>query len=104
MGVFAGSASFYGTFDQSGGVYEWNDLDGLAGSTRGLSGGSWYNGGAIGVSSTERLAYAPSSEFDSIGFRLASPIPEIDPSGLGSVLALLSGTVGLLERRRPGGR
>jgi hypothetical protein len=31
---------------------------------------------------------------------LSAPVPEIDPSGLGSVLALLTGTLGLLERRR----
>jgi len=29
-----------------------------------------------------------------------SPVPEIDPAGLGSVLALVTGTLGLLERRR----
>lgn len=31
---------------------------------------------------------------------LTSAVPEIDPSGLGSVVALLSGGLGLLERRR----
>ena len=39
------------------------------------------------------------------GFRLASPVsvsgvPEIDPAGMGSVLALVTGALGLLERRR----
>jgi hypothetical protein len=27
-------------------------------------------------------------------------VPEIDPAGMGSVLALVSGALGLLERRR----
>ena len=27
-------------------------------------------------------------------------VPEIDPAGMGSVLALVSGTLGLLERKR----
>lgn len=31
----------------------------------------------------------------------SSPVPEIDPAGIGSVVALLSGAVALLERRRP---
>jgi hypothetical protein len=41
-----------------------------------------------------------------IGFRLAGPtgspaaVPEIDPAGMGSVLALVTGALGLLERRR----
>jgi hypothetical protein len=30
----------------------------------------------------------------------ASPVPEIDPAGMGSVLALVTGALGLLERRR----
>jgi hypothetical protein len=34
------------------------------------------------------------------GFRLASPVPEIDPNSLGSVLVLVLGSLGLLERRR----
>lgn len=100
VGAYTGSASFYGTFDQSGGVYEWNDLDGSAGSTRGLRGGSWYNGGANGVSSSERLLYDPSSEINYIGFRLASTVPEFDPSGAVAVLALIGGLFGLAERRR----
>lgn len=74
VGVFTNSASSYGTFDQSGGLYEWNDFDGAPGPTRGLRGGSWFNGGAVGVSSSERLAYDPASEHEFIGFRLAGPI------------------------------
>jgi len=38
VGAFTNSASFYGTFDQSGNVYQWNDLDGTTGSSRGLLG------------------------------------------------------------------
>jgi len=36
----------------------------------------------------------------SFGTTQSAPVPEIDPSGLGSVLALVSGALGLLERRR----
>ena len=31
VGAFTNSASFYGTFDQSGNVFQWNDLDGTSG-------------------------------------------------------------------------
>jgi len=70
---FSGSGSFYGTFDQSGNVNQWNDLDGTAGSSRGFRGGSWYGNSNI-VSSSYRIDYIPSIEFDFIGFRLASPV------------------------------
>ncbi len=39
-GAFIDSASYYGTYDQGGNVFEWNDTV-LAGSSRGLRGGSW---------------------------------------------------------------
>ncbi|MCX7403562.1 MAG: PEP-CTERM sorting domain-containing protein, partial [Planctomycetia bacterium] len=72
VGSFGGSGSFYGTFDQSGNVYQWNDLDGTAGSLRGVRGRYW-NGNAGGVSSSDRGTYDPSFEIDAVGFRLASP-------------------------------
>ena len=73
VGSFSGSGSFYGTFDQSGNVYQWNDLDGAAGSSRGLRGGDWYINSSY-VSSSYRYNGVPSGEFDNIGFRLASPV------------------------------
>jgi len=105
VGAFSSSVSAYGTFDQSGNVYEWNDLTGAPGSSRGLRGGSW-DLSAFYLSSSVRLTYDPSDEFSDNGFRLASPVsgpsgvPEIDPNSLGSVLALVLGSLGLLERRR----
>jgi len=106
VGAFSGSGSFYGTFDQSGNVYQWNDLDGTAGSSRGLPGGNWGDTSPFGLSSSENNSSDPSNENSLIGFRLASPaaspsaVPEIDPNSLGSVLALVMGSLGLLERRR----
>ena len=107
VGAFTSSGSFYGTFDQSGNVSQWNDLDGLApsGSSRGLRGGGW-NYDAFGVSSSYSISAAPASLIY-IGFRLASPVsgsavPEIDPNGLGAALGLIVGGLGLLERRRHG--
>ena len=105
VGTFSGSPSYYGTFDQSGNVLEWNDSNGLAGTTRQTLGGSWVDapGGDAGSSNT--YSSAPSSKHFSLGFRLASApawssVPEIDPAGFGSVAALLTGAFGLLERRR----
>jgi formylglycine-generating enzyme required for sulfatase activity len=105
VGAFSGSGSFYGTFDQSGNVFQWNDLDGTAGSSRGLRGGDFNDsGGPLFLSSSGSYSFAPSFESGNVGFRLAIPaassVPEIDPNSLGSVLALVLGSLGLLERRR----
>jgi hypothetical protein len=89
----------------SGNIIEWNDLTGAAGSSRGQRGGDYING-ANRLSSSSRYMPDPSNGGEGIGFRLASPasspsaVPEIDPNSLGSVLALVLGSLGLLERRR----
>jgi formylglycine-generating enzyme required for sulfatase activity len=79
VGAFTNSASYYGTFDQSGNVYQWNDLDGTAGSSRGLRGGNWYNN-AFDLSSSPRSTFVASYEDNDIGFRLASPVAVPEPS------------------------
>jgi sulfatase modifying factor 1 len=79
VGAFSGSGSFYGTFDQSGNVFQWNDLDGTAGSSRGLRGGLW-SGSAFDLSSSNRFSDGPSFEGFFIGFRLASPVAVPEPS------------------------
>ena len=100
VGAFSGSGSFYGTFDQSGNVYQWNDLDGTSGSTRGLRGGS-YGGDASALSSSNRYASAPSNSNTDIGFRLASPVAVPEPSTWVMGLAgLACGGYSLFRRRR----
>jgi len=79
VGAFTNSASFYGTFDQSGNVWEWNDLTGAPGSSRGLLGGSWGNG-AFNLPSSGGFTDVPSVEDTDTGFRLASPVPVPEPS------------------------
>ncbi len=104
VGAFSGSGSFYGTFDQNGNVYQWNDLDGTAGSSRGVRGGDWRSFGTYNLTPAADYSDPTTNETDNIGFRLASSgatsVPEIDPAGMGSVLALVTGALGLLERRR----
>jgi len=111
VGAFSGSQSPYGTFDQSGNVWEWNDYTGTAStSSRGLRGG-YYDNGPLpdNLSAGVRASAAPSTKSWQYGFRLAngggvSPapgaVPEIDPAGIGSVLALVTGMLGWAERRR----
>jgi len=100
VGAFTTSASYYGTFDQTGNVYQWNDLSGAAGTTRGLRGGAW-NLAATFVSSTSRLgAVSPTTANYDTGFRLVSPVPE-PASWLMAVAGLAAGCGWL---RRPSGR
>ena len=104
VGAFSGSGSFYGTFDQSGNVYQWNDLDGLAssGSSRGLRGGGWgfwYDASLLSSSSSG--SNGPSSEDPHVGFRLASPVVVPEPSTYAMALAgLACGGWQMWRRRR----
>jgi formylglycine-generating enzyme required for sulfatase activity len=104
VGAFSGSGSFYGTFDQSGNVFQWNDLDGLAssGSSRGIRGGYWINGlGPLYLSSSGSLLRDPSNEYHGIGFRLAAPAAVPEPSTCAMALAgLACGGYSMLRRRR----
>jgi formylglycine-generating enzyme required for sulfatase activity len=102
-----GVSSAYGAFDMNGNITEWNDLTGLvAGERRGLRGGFWGSFSENSLRSSFNQDTPASDESDVYGFRLASPVsgpsavPEIDPNSLGSVLALVLGSLGLLERRR----
>jgi sulfatase modifying factor 1 len=103
VGAFSGSGTFYGTFDQSGNVFQWNDLDGTPGSSRGLRGGSWNNGdptnGAVYLSSSYSLTADPSDENSLVGFRLASPIAVPEPSTW--AMAFTAAGIGLMALRRP---
>jgi formylglycine-generating enzyme required for sulfatase activity len=105
VGAFSGSGSFYGTFDQSGNVYQWNDLNGAAGTSRGYRGGSWVNDDPLGrwflSSSSDSGAYDPSNEYVYGGFRLASPVAVPEPSTCAMSLAgLACGGYSLFRRRR----
>ncbi len=74
-----GGASAYGAFDMNGNLYEWNDLTGAAGSSRGVRGG-YGNSAASELSSSSSGAIDPSLEGFDIGFRLASPVAVPEPS------------------------
>jgi len=95
-GAFTSSTSYYGTYDQSGNVYQWNEAI-MHVNARGLRGGSWYSGlGALG--SPSRTLGGPAGETYDIGFRVASSTtpPTILGNGVISVTgtdAVLTGTV-----------
>ena len=67
------SDSFYGTADQGGNVYEWNETL-ISGSFRGLRGGTFANN-ANNLQSSNGNDYNPTLEISTVGFRVAS-VPE----------------------------
>jgi formylglycine-generating enzyme required for sulfatase activity len=95
-----GGPSVYGAFDMSGNLYEWNDLTGAAGSTRGLLGGVWSDFNASNLSPSGRLTFATSTQVNSIGFRLASPVAVPEPSTYAMALAGLACGCYVVVRRR----
>lgn len=75
VGAYSRTVSYYGTYDQAGLMWEWNDAvytdhDGNP-ITRGMRGGSWSLG-MINVSKFGPRDYEPTYNDDDSGFRLAS--------------------------------
>jgi formylglycine-generating enzyme required for sulfatase activity len=105
VGSYAGSASPYGTFDQGGNIWEWNDTTIDGGSScglpvcanRGIRGGG-RDAQPLALAAVDRSSNLPDySDAPGFGFRVAS-IPE--PS---TALLLASGlaALGVRQRRRP---
>ena len=100
VGEFQLSDSPYGTFDQGGNVWEWNqDVVVIGGTTaaRGMRGGlfgldSYY------MTAADRGYCRPIGETDGYGFRVASSVPE--PDGLTLILFGVVATLAYLGQRR----
>ena len=93
VGTYSGDPSSYGTFDQGGNVWEWNDA--VIGSSRGLRGGS-FNNSENDLRASFRGSDDPTGEdFYVVGFRVAS-VPE--PTSI--VLTMLASGVMLIRCKR----
>jgi sulfatase modifying factor 1 len=92
-GEFELSDSLYGTFDQGGNVWEWNETK--IGSSRYLRGGSRSNDSSALQSSFRIDYFSPALDSQLVGFRMASSaVPEPNTLLLGVL-----GSFGMLVRR-----
>jgi len=80
VGAYAGSASPYGTFDQGGDVYQWNEQ--IMGSYRGIRGGFWGIGAQGLAASYPPQVFDPAAGGNTVGFRVAAVAADL-PSGCG---------------------
>ena len=93
--TFAASPSAYGTFDQGGDVFQWNEADRYGVSTRGMRGGTFFDIYFVQyLQSSVLYNSSPTSGTVISGFRVAY-VPE--PTSVG-LLGL--GVIGMLTRRR----
>lgn len=101
VGAYTEADSPYGTFDQNGNVWEWNEnteVDVLGTLEATLRGGSSLNtsDGEGFLRSTFRLPFDLTVDNSNVGFRVGSPVPE--PSSLTLIAA--GGVLALRRRRR----
>lgn len=100
VGAYLDSASPYGTFDQGGNLFEWNEtwIWHEEQWKRGSRGGSFYHSSLADelAASAAKMSWAPTGQYATYGFRVVM-IPEPGAFGL-----LLCGAIaGLMWRRRP---
>jgi formylglycine-generating enzyme required for sulfatase activity len=91
------SASHYGTFDQGGNVFEWND-EILSTSRRGLRGGSYPLSDYL--QSSEHLTKDPAGESINVGFRVSSLAPVPEPSTYAAIVGGMGLLIALMRRKR----
>lgn len=72
VGAYPESVSFYGTYDQTGLLYQWTDLDETVSTTRGVRGGFYFAGASAAQSLTANLVSAKREETDTT-IRLVGP-------------------------------
>jgi len=96
VGSFPDSSSYYGTYDQSGDVYEWTDgltfPNNNGAPERHVRGGAWYTGAAA-LTSTSSILDAAHAIQPSVGFRVATNRgPTVTGTAVGKFTLLLTST------------
>ncbi|MEX0865901.1 MAG: SUMF1/EgtB/PvdO family nonheme iron enzyme [Pirellulales bacterium] len=86
------SASYYGTFDQAGNIFEWTDT--ITGTQRITRGGSWKFSWDLAASGAP-ASLGPTGALDIFGFRVAAVHvpPAVVPEPRAALLALIGGLI-----------
>jgi len=98
VGTYSDDASYYGTFDQGGNVWEWNDTFVMDPSLRGLRGGS-FSGNFQPLESSFRYFNSPTFESYDAGFRVSSLAPIPEPSAYAAIFGSLALAIAIVRRR-----
>jgi formylglycine-generating enzyme required for sulfatase activity len=93
----AAANNYFGTADQVGNVWEWNDA--VIGSSRGSRGGS-FDSLDLFLSASFRYNTVPTIENYNIGFRVASSSIAAVPEPTSLLLTMLAGGMMLIRRKR----
>ncbi len=97
----AAADNYFGTADQAGNVFEWNDAVSSFSPSRGLRGGSWnYNSNFLAASF--RSDTSPANVASYVGFRVASVVASVPVPEPGTFFPSALLVMGALLRRRRG--
>ena len=100
VGSYTLADSHYGTYDQGGNVWEWNDAIAST-SYRGLRGGT-FGSSDFTLQSSYRGDSNPRGEIDNVGFRVSSLAPIPEPSAYAAILGCVGLAFAVSRRRRKG--
>jgi formylglycine-generating enzyme required for sulfatase activity len=76
VGAYAAASSYYGTFDQGGNLWEWNEFA-YRSVERGIRGGEWV-GSSSSAKASGHFMNGPTDQIPDFGFRLASTVASDD--------------------------
>lgn len=100
VGGYSLADSHYGTFDQGGNVWEWNEAI-LSATNRGLRAGSFDDGGPYGRflrSSDRDPGEMPTTEDYYLGFRVSSLAPIPEPSDYAAIAGIFGLSLAFTRR------
>lgn len=88
VGLYSHAPSYYGTFDQGGNVWEWND-ETLSATFHGIRGGG-YDSPDFALASSHRVEANATNELNNLGFRVSSFTPIPEPSTYAALFGLVA--------------
>ncbi len=97
VGTYNDDASHYGTFDQGGNVWEWNESI-VSSSNRGVRGGTFFSPDSD-LQSSIRYGLDPANGYNSVGFRVSSLAPIPEPSTYAAIFGSLALAVATMRRK-----